>query len=122
MSSRSFVATLLVPLATGALVAQPAAPASGRYDARLCVATGSASAECGPAAVTVRSAKDVRVQVADIVYRLTLHSSQLDVVLMHGAMQIDGFTANYDWEGRALVFTDPDKPVRYRIEIDPKPR
>ena len=122
MSSKALLAALLAPLAAGALVAQPAAPASGRYEGRLCVATGTASAECGPAAVTVRSAKDMRVQVADIVYRLALHSSQLDVVLMHGAMQIDGFTANYDWEGRALIFNDPDKPVRYRIEIDPKPR
>jgi hypothetical protein len=109
-------AALALLLALGSAAAQPA---SGRYEGRLCVATGDDPASCGPAAVLVRGTKEVRVQIADIVYRLALHSSQLDVVLMHGAMQIDGFTANYEWEGRALVFTDPDKPVRYRLEIEP---
>lgn len=122
MSSRArgaLAAALALPWALGTATAQPA---SGRYDGRLCVATGGAAAECGAAAITVRSAKDVRVQIADIVYRLALHSSQLDLVLMHGTMQIDGFTANYAWDGRTLVFDDPDKAVRYRIELDPKPR
>lgn len=111
--------TLVLPWALGPAAAQPA---SGRYDGRLCVATGAAAADCGPASVTVRGTKDVRVQVADIVYRLELHSSQLDLVLMHGTVQIDAFTANYAWEGRTLVFNDPDKAVRYRVELDPKPR
>lgn len=115
----ALTAALALPWAAGPGAAQPA---SGRYDGRLCVATGEAPAECGAVAITVRSAKDVRVQIADIVYRFALHSSQLDLVLMHGAMQIDGFTANYQWEGRALVFNDPDKAVRYRLELDPKPR
>jgi hypothetical protein len=110
---------LAAALAIGLVsLAAAAPPASGRYDGRLCVATGTADPECGPAAITVRGRRELQVQIADIVYRLRLHSSQLDLVLMHGTMQIDGFTANYEWEGRTLLFSDPDKPVRYRVTLE----
>jgi hypothetical protein len=99
-------------------LAAAAPPASGRYDGRFCVATGTAEPDCGPADVIVRGKGQMQVRIADIVYRLQLHSSQLDLVLMHGTMQIDGFTANYEWRGRALTFSDPAKPVRYRVTLE----
>ena len=110
------VLALLIAASAGSAAAQPSA---GRYSGELCVATGEAPAQCGPAAVTLRQ-RAMSVQIADIVYRLALHSSQLDVVLMHGAMQIDGFTANYEWDGPTLVFRDPDKAVSYRIRVADK--
>jgi hypothetical protein len=106
-------------LAIGVVSIAAAAPlASGRYDGRFCVATGAAEPDCGPADVTVRGKGQMQVRIADIVYRLQLHSSQLDLVLMHGTMQIDGFTANYEWQGRTLSFSDPAKPVRYRVTLE----
>jgi hypothetical protein len=57
------------------------------------------------------------VRIADIVYHLQLHSSQLDVVLMHGAMQIDGFVAPYEWAGQALQFDDLEKRTRYELTL-----
>jgi hypothetical protein len=96
--------------------AQPA-PAPGRYGGDLCVATGDATPDCGPVLVTLRPRGRLVARVGDIEYRLQLHSSQLDLVLMQGTMQIDGFTANYAWQGRALEFSDPDKPVQYRLRV-----
>lgn len=114
MPSRFACAALLaIGLAS---VAAAAPPASGRYVGRLCVASGTAEPDCGPADVTVRS-RQWQIRIADIVYQLQLHSSQLDLVLMHGAMQIDGFTARYEWEGDTLRFDDPQKAVRYRVTV-----
>ena len=111
---RPLIAAVLL---AGAAAAHAQAPGPGRYDGELCVATGDAAPDCGPVQVNFQRGGQLQVRVADIVYRLQLHSSQLDVVLMHGAMQIDGFTANYEWAGKALTFRDPDKPVSYRLQV-----
>jgi hypothetical protein len=111
------LATAALAAATGA---HAQAPAPGRYDGELCVATGDAAPDCGPVQVQLQRGGVLQVRIADIEYRLQLHSSQLDLVLMHGTMQIDGFTANYEWAGRALQFRDPDKPVSYRLRVKPR--
>lgn len=98
-----------------ALTSAQAAPPAGRYDGRLCVVTRAGTPECGPARVELRNARQAQVRVSDILYSLTLHSSQADVVLKHGAMQIDGFTAVYEWKGSALHFADAAKGVRYEV-------
>lgn len=113
-------------LLVATLAALPAAaradePALGRYDGRFCVAVGDAAAECGPAQVDVLRQRRLNVRISDIVYQLTLHSSQLDVVLMHGTMQIDGFFANYEWAGHALQFIDQEKRTRYELRLTPRP-
>jgi hypothetical protein len=59
----------------------------------------------------------ISVRVADIVYLLALKPSQLDVETMHGAMQIDEFSAAYDWQGTTLRFSDAAKDVRYEVRI-----
>jgi len=100
-----------------AAVGAHAAPAVGRYEARLCVATSEAEPSCGPAEVDWRSGQQVRVQVSDIVYRLKLHSSQLDVVLTQGSMQLDEFSADYAWQGDTLQFADRDKGARYELQL-----
>lgn len=105
-----------------ALPAWSQPPAAGRYDARLCVRLGDASANCGPADAQVLQGNRMLVRISDIVYRLKLRSSQADVVLMHGAMQIDEFVASYEWEGSTLAFVDADKRTRYELSLRPPGR
>jgi hypothetical protein len=112
---RAVAVVLAAALAAPAVHAQP--PAPGRHDAELCVAVGDAQPGCGPVQLRMQRSGALQVVVADMVYRLQLHSSQLDLVLMHGTMQIDGFTADYAWDGPTLTFTDPDKPVFYRLTV-----
>jgi hypothetical protein len=106
----------VLPGLLAAAHAAPAAPAAGRYEARLCVATTNAP-DCGPASVELRSNGLAKVRVSDMLYALTLNSSQVDVVLKHGAMQIDAFTGRYEWKGEVLHFTDAAKGVRYEVQL-----
>ena len=109
-------AALMALLAAGA-GATPAAP--GRYDAELCVATRpQAAPTCGAAEVEVTPAR-ISVRVADIVYRLALKAAQLDVETMHGQMQIDEFTAPYEWLGPTLQFVDNERRSRYELRFAP---
>jgi len=104
-------------LAAGA-PAFAAPPAAGRYDARLCVTLGAGAPSCGPVDTQVLGGNRVLVRVSDIVYRLQLHSSQVEVVLMHGALPIDEFVANYEWAaGPVLGFVDVDKRTRYELHF-----
>jgi hypothetical protein len=100
-----------------------AAPAPGRYEATLCVRTSSAEpASCGPAAFELRANARAEVRVADIVYRLHLLPAQVDVMTMQEKMEIDEFSAPYEWRGNVLTFTDPDKQVRYEVRAGAKVR
>ena len=115
-------AIALATLAVAACSIVRGAPTDGHYDGELCVATNTNAPSCGPAEVSISSGQ-ARVQVSDIVYRLTLREGRLDMVLMHGTMQIDGFATTFTWEDRVLRFDDPDKPVKYRIRFaDPTAR
>ena len=91
-------------------------PPEGDYRGEMCVASAGQPANCGP--VQLRLTGEVaQVQVSDIGYHLFLRHGQLDLVLMHGAMRIDSFSAPYAWKGPVLRFTDPDKGVRYQIRF-----
>ena len=93
-----------------------AAPAPGRYEATLCVQTGVAHpASCGPAEFEMRSKDRAEVRVSDVVYRLHLRPKQVDIMTMQGRMEIDEFSAFYQWKGNALLFFDPDKNVVYEV-------
>lgn len=120
-ASRSWGVLVAMVAATAHAMAGSAPPA-GRYEARLCVATAQADPECGAARVELRRAGQAHIRVSDLLYSLTLHSSQADVVLKHGAMQIDGFTATYEWRGMALHFVDAAKGVRYEVQLGPRQR
>lgn len=98
-----------------ALSAAP--PAPGAYDAEFCVAVAPEPARCGPVAADVRDGGRVLVRIADIVYRLDPWGDRLGITLMHGAMQIDGFFAPYRWQGRTLLFDDPEKSTRYELKL-----
>jgi hypothetical protein len=74
-------------------------------------------ASCGPADAEVLRGNRVLVRISDIVYRLKLNSSQVEVVLMHGALQIDAFVAVYEWEGPNLAFVDAAKRTRYELRL-----
>lgn len=110
-------ALFLTLAALAATSARAQSPVPGRYAGELCVATSSARPDCGPVQVTLARGGALQIRISDIVYRLQLNSSQVDVVLMHGAMQIDGFTANYEWAGRALSFRDAEKQVAYTLQL-----
>jgi hypothetical protein len=113
----SLSAHIALVLAAALPVPVLAAPVAGRYDAQLCVATGPAGPSCGPAEVELRANGEARVRIADIVYRLQLNSSQVEVVLMQGTMQLDEFVASYEWVGRSLQFDDKDKNARYEVRL-----
>lgn len=111
---------LLCGLALAATAAGAAEPSPGRYAARMCVqslADPARPADCGPVDLIVQRGKRAQLRVADLVYRLQLHSSQVDVVLMHGNMQIDEFTAFYEWKGSTLEFADRDQRLRYEVQV-----
>jgi hypothetical protein len=59
----------------------------------------------------------ISVRVADIVHRLALKPAQRDVETMHGRMQIDEFSAAYEWDGATLRFSDAAKDVRYGVRM-----
>ncbi len=105
--------------------ATAAPPAPGRYAAQLCVTGSSAEPQCGPADIEWRGAGSARLRISDIVYALQLHTSQVDVVLKHGAMQIDAFTSIYEWDGATLRFVDTEKNLRYEVQrrarLNPRP-
>lgn len=112
---------LLASLLFGVAVAGTSSPpVPGRYAGRMCVQPLSdpqKPADCGPAEVWVQRGNKAQVRISDIVYRLDLSSSQVDVVLMHGRMQIDGFTAVYEWQGATLQFSDRERGMRYEVHV-----
>jgi hypothetical protein len=101
----------------GLACAAAAQPAPGHHAAQLCVTPAGADASCGPADLEWRRAGRARLRVSDIVYSLQFRASQVDVRLLHGAMQVDAFTAIYEWEGDTLRFVDAEKDVRYAVRV-----
>ena len=104
---------MLVPVLTSAW----AAPAAGRYDAELCVSTSAAPPSCGSAQIELHADGRMRVRLSDFEYRLQINSSQVDVVLMHGTMQVDEFFAAGEWAGTSLQFVDRHRNVRYEVRL-----
>jgi hypothetical protein len=41
---------------------------------------------------------------------------------MHGTMQIDEFSAAYEWAANALQFADADKQTRYEVQFGERQR
>ena len=62
------------------------------------------------------------MRVADVVYQLHVRPAQVDVKTMQGKMEIDEFSAEYEWHGNVLSFVDGDKNVRYEITPGAKAR
>lgn len=112
-------ATVLLASAVSQTV--QAAPAAGRYDGQFCVTTTSAARQCGPAEVDLLRAGRAIVRISDVSYGLVLHRREIEVVLLHGSMQIDGFVGPYDWKGdgldAVLRFSDAEKGVRYEVHF-----
>lgn len=101
--------------AAPALATQP--PAAGLYDATLCVNAAPAPQSCGPLTAEVDGEGKLYVRISDIVYRLEPWGEKLGVSLFHGTMQIDGFFAQYRWNGRTLQFVDAEKTTRYELSL-----
>ncbi len=116
----------VLALLCGAAPAFAADSGNGLVDGRMCVRpvesddkVGDQAGDCGPVEIALQSGSRAVVRISDVVYRLQLHANQVDIVLMHGAMQVDGFSASYEWQGKTLHFSDPEKGVRYEIAFDP---
>lgn len=123
------VAGLLLAFAASQAWAAPATrepttarPAPGRYAAQLCVTTIPAPSNCGPAQVDLRPGGALRVRVDDLVYHLKLHRKRVDLMLMHGAVEIDDFVAPYQWAGHQLQFIDADRGVLYEVRFGDRAR
>ena len=113
----------LPPWAAPAPAAPTAArPVPGRYAAQLCVTTIPAPSNCGPAQVELRRGGAVHVRVDDLVYHLKLHRGRIDLMLMHGAVEIDDFVAPYQWSGPLLQFIDADRGVLYEVRFGDRTR
>jgi hypothetical protein len=110
----------LAALLCAGLVPAFAAPAPGAYDARLCVSLAAQPPSCGPA-VAALSSRRLNVQVNDIAYRLRFPAhpaaGRVAVLVMHGTMQIDEFSAPFRWVERTLQFDDSDKDTRYEVQL-----
>ena len=94
-----------------------ARPEGVRPAAQLCVATLPKAPSCGPAQVDLRADGTLRVRIDDIVYRLRLRSSQVEVVVMHNVVQVDEFTVPFQWVGNTLQFRDDDRNSAYEIRF-----
>ena len=113
----------LFALASASLSAAPLArPDVGRHAAELCVATLPKPPSCGPAQVDLRTDGTMRLRIDDIVYNMTLRSSQVEVIVMHNVVQIDEFTVPYEWVGNTLQFADDDRNSRYEIRFAQRKR
>ena len=53
--------------------------------------------------------------MSDVVYRLAIQPRRVDVTTFQEQMQIDGFSAEFEWIGPMLRFVDVEKNVRYEI-------
>ena len=98
-----------------ALSAAAGPPQPGVRAAELCVGPVGAALSCGAVQLEWRRNGQARLRVSDMVYTLQLKTSQVEVVLQHGAMQIDAFDATYEWQGDTLSFVDAAKNVRYEL-------
>lgn len=109
----------LVVAATASGATADVRPGAGRHAVQFCVSTAAAPPSCGPAQADVRDKGAIDVRIDDIVYHLKLHSSQVDIVVMHNATQIDEMTQSYDWSGATLEFNDDDRESHYEIRFAP---
>jgi hypothetical protein len=117
LSALAFAAHAATERPAGGDALGAAASPPGAYDALLCVSVSAGEPRCGNVLADVQGEGRVRVQLSDIVYRLEVMDDRLGVSLFHGTMQIDGFFARYQWSGRTLRFTDPDKDTRYELSL-----
>ena len=124
--SRMAVRRVGLLIALGALQVAAAAPVAhpdvGRHTVQFCVATSSAPPGCGPAQADVRADGSLRVRVDDVVYNIRLRSSQVEIVVMHNVVQIDEFTAPFEWSGSALTFDDNPRRSRYELRFAARKR
>ena len=121
-AARRSTVALLVSAACGVPAAPLARPEPGRHAAEFCVATLPKPASCGAIEAELRSDGSLRFRIDDIRYTLQLHSSQVDVIVMHNIVQIDGFTVPYEWAGNTLQFNDDDRNSRYEIRFNGRKR
>jgi len=113
----------LIWFSAGGLSAAPLArPEPGRHAAEFCVATLPKPASCGAVEAELRRDGSLRFRIDDVRYTLQLHSSQVEVVVMHNIVQIDEFTAPYEWVGNTLQFKDDDRNSRYEIRFTDRKR
>lgn len=116
------VAALAVFASLGAAAVPAARPAFGRHVVQMCVATSALPPNCGPAQADLRGDGSLQVRVDDVVYNMRLHSSQVEIVVMHNLVQIDELIVPYQWVGSTLQFNDDDRHSRYEVRFPQRKR
>lgn len=116
MYRATFPALLLLSVLLAGCAAPRSRPADGLYAGELCVATGTQARNCGAADVSL-SNRRAKVRVSDLVYDLLLEEGELELMLVHGTMLVDVFSAPYVWDGRYLLFVDQERRVHYRVRF-----
>ena len=108
------LALSLSACASAPLPAQADLPADGRHEGRMCVTTRDQPPDCGAVQLLWFKGR-LQVDIGDISYLLWLKDGRLDLVLQHGAIQVDAFEAAYSWHGPSLRFVDAARSVRYEL-------
>ncbi len=111
---RIFGCALALALA-GCSTLQPV-PADGLYAGELCTAVVAGPLHCGAADVFLSKGR-AKVGVSDFIYDLALEEGQVEVMLVHGRMLVDVWSASYSWDNPYLRFIDQDRRTFYRVRF-----
>ena len=91
-------------------------PADGLYAGELCTAVVAGPLNCGAADVFLSKGR-AKVGVSDFIYDLELDEGQVEVMLVHGRMLVDVWSASYSWDNPYLRFIDQDRRTFYRVRF-----
>ena len=96
--------------------ALPRLPAPGLYAGELCTAVVDGPLNCGAAEVFLAGDR-AKVRVSDFIYDLALQDGQVEVMLIHGSMLVDVWSAHYSWDRHYLRFIDEERRTFYRVRF-----
>ena len=105
-------------IGAGACCPAVAQPPPGRHAGRLCVTTAAAPESCGPVEIDLAPGT-MRLRIDDVQYRVNFVGAGLEVIVLHGSMQIDDFASAFAWEGDLLRFEDVPRRTRYEVRFAP---
>ena len=113
-ASRIFGIALAILLASCSSLQR--VPADGVYAGELCTAVAAGPLDCGAAEVLLFKDR-AKVRVSDFIYDLSMEEGQIEVLLVHGRMLVDVWSAGYSWDHHYLRFTDLERRTSYRVRF-----
>ncbi len=91
-------------------------PADGLYVGELCTAVVGGPLNCGAAEVVLSEGR-AKVRVSDFIYDLSLEGEQIEILLIHGRVLVDVWSASYSWDHHYLQFIDQERRTFYRVRF-----